>query len=179
MPYLFANAVHTHKTGVPMMRAMVIDYSYDRATLTVDTQYMLGDSLLVAPVFNEDGICDFYLPTGGTWTDIQTGEQLSGGNWYTKKYDYFGMPLYAKPNSMIVFGDFKNKAEYDYADNMKIVIYGLEDGKTAETEVYTKDAELAASISAVRSGDTITVTVSGTDKPYTVESAQGLSIITK
>ena len=179
MPYLFANAVHTHKTGVPMMRAMVIDYSYDRAALTVDTQYMLGDSLLVAPVFNEDGICDFYLPTGGTWTDIQTGEQLSGGNWYTKKYDYFGMPLYAKPNSMIVFGDFKNKAEYDYADNMKIVIYGLEDGKTAETEVYTKDAELAASISAVRSGDTITVTVSGTDKPYTVESAQGLSIITK
>ena len=89
------------------------------------------------------------------------------------------MPLYAKPNSIIVFGDFKNKAEYDYADNMKIVIYGLEDGKTAETEVYTKDAKLAASISAVRSGDTITVTVSGTDKPYTVESTQGLSIITK
>ena len=179
MPYLFANAVNTHNTGVPMMRAMVIDYSYDRAALTVDTQYMLGDSLLVAPVFNEEGICDFYLPEGGTWTDIQTGEQLSGGSWYTKKYDYFGMPLYAKPDSIIVFGDFKNTAEYDYANNMKIVVYGLEDGHTAETNVYDKDAQLAASVSAVRSGDTITVTVTGTDKPFTVESAQGLEIVTK
>ena len=177
MPYLFANAVKTHKTGVPMMRAMVVDFSYDRAALTVDTQYMLGENLLVAPVFNENGICEFYLPTGGTWTDIQTGEQLEGGKWYTKKYDYFGMPLYAKPNSIIVFGDFKKTVEYDYADNMKIVVYGLEDGKSAETEVYDKNANLVAEIKAVREGDKITVTVNGTDKPYTVESSQGLEIV--
>ena len=87
------------------------------------------------------------------------------------------MPLYAKPNSIIVYGDFKNHAEYDYTDNMKIVVYGLEDGKSAETEVYDKDAELAASIKAVRSGDTITVTVSGMDKPFTVESAQKLNVV--
>lgn len=177
MSYLFANAVKTHKTGVPMMRAMVVDYSYDRAALTVDTQYMLGDSLLVAPVFSEDGVCSFYLPKCGTWTDIQTGEQLEGGNWYTKKYDYFGMPLYAKPNSIIAFGNFEKTVEYDYADGMKLVIYGLEDGKTAECEVYDKDAVLVASVKAVRSGDTITVTVSGTDKPFTAESSQGLNIV--
>ncbi|MBQ9898835.1 MAG: alpha-xylosidase, partial [Ruminococcus sp.] len=179
MPYLFANAVNTHKTGVPMMRAMVVDYSSDRAALTVDTQYMLGDTLLTAPVFNEEGVCDFYLPAGGTWTDIQTGEQLEGGSWYTKKYDYFGMPLYAKPDSIIVYGDYKGKAEYDYADNMRIVVYGLADGHTAETVVYDKDAQPAASIKAVRSGGTITVTVTGTDKPFTAESAQGLTVITE
>lgn len=178
MPYLFKNAVFTHKTGVPMMRAMVVDFGYDRAALTVDTQYMLGDSLLVAPVFSEDGVCDFYLPEGGIWTDIQTGEQLAGGSWYTKKYDYFGMPLYAKPNSIIVYGDFKRTVEYDYTDNMKIIIYGLEDGKTAETQVYDMNANLAAEIKAVRSGDTVTVTVSGTTKPFTVESTQGLNIVT-
>ena len=176
MPYLFANAVNTHKTGVPMMRAMVVDFSYDRTALPVDTQYMLGENLLVAPVFNEEGVCEFYLPTGGTWTDIQTGEQLAGGSWYTRTYDYFGMPLFAKPDSIIVYGDYKNHAEYDYADNMKIVVYGLEDGHTAEAKVYDKDANLAAEIKAVRSGDEITVTVTGTDKPYTVESAQGLAI---
>jgi alpha-D-xyloside xylohydrolase len=177
MPYLFANAVNTHKTGVPMMRAMVVDFSYDRSALTVDSQYMLGDSLLVAPVFSEDGECSFYLPTGGTWTDIQTGEELSGGNWYTRTYDYFGMPLYAKPGSIIVYGDFRNHAEYDYADNMKIVVYALEDGQTAETKVYDKDAALAAEIKAVRSGDKITLTVTGTDKPFTAESSQGLEIV--
>ena len=177
MPYLFANAVKTHETGIPMMRAMVIDYSYDRSALTVDTQYMLGDSLLVAPVFNEEGICDFYLPVGGTWTDIQTGEQLEGGKWYSKKYDYFGLPLYAKPNSIIVCGDFKKSAEYDYANNMTIKIYGLDDGKTASAKVYSKDGILSAEITAERIGDKIKVAVNGTDKPYTVESTQGLEII--
>lgn len=174
MPYLFANAVNTHKTGVPMMRAMVVDFGYDRAALTVDTQYMLGDSLLVAPVFSEDGVCSFYLPKGGVWTDIQSGEQLDGGSWYTKKYDYFGLPLYAKPNSIIVYGNFEKTVEYDYTDGMKIVVYGLDDGSTAECEVFSKEAEPAAQIKAVRSGSTITVTVSGTDKLFTVESAQGL-----
>ena len=159
------------------MRAMVVDFGYDRAALTVDTQYMLGDCLLAAPVFSEDGVCDFYLPCGGTWTDIQTGEELKGGSWYTKKYDYFGLPLYAKPCSIIVFGDFKRSVEYDYTDNMKVVIYGLEDGKSAETQVFDMNARLAADIRAVRSGDTITVAVTGTDKPFTVESAQGLKIV--
>lgn len=177
MPYLFSNAVKTHETGVPMMRAMVVDFSYDRAALTVDTQYMLGDSLLVAPVFSEDGMCSFYLPTGGTWTDIQTGEELEGGNWYTKQYDYFGMPLYAKPNSIIAYGNFGKTVEYDYVDGMKLVVYGLEDGKTAECEIYSKEVQLAATVKAVRSGDTITVTVTGTDKPFTVESAQGLNVL--
>ncbi|MBR2283698.1 MAG: alpha-xylosidase [Ruminococcus sp.] len=179
MPYLLANAVKTHETGIPMMRAMVVDFSYDHAALTVDTQYMLGDSLLVAPVFREDGECSFYLPAGGTWTDIQTGEQLPGGSWYTKTYDYFGMPLYAKPGSIIVYGNFGKTVEYDYTDGMEIVLYGFGDGQSAETKVYTKDYELAAEIKAVRSGDSITVTVTGTDKPFTVRSAQGLDVIVK
>ena len=178
MPYLFSNAVYTHKTGVPMMRAMVVDFGYDRSVLPLDTQYMLGDALLVAPVFSEDGVCEFYLPTGGVWTDIQTGEQLEGGRWYTKKYDYFGLPLYAKPDSVIVYGDYKGRADYDYADNMKIVIYGMTDGDSAETTVYSSDARLAAEIKATRSGNAVTVTVTGANKPYTVESTQGLEIIT-
>ena len=179
MPYLFKNAVITHKTGVPMMRAMVVDDCFDRAALTVDTQYMLGDSLLVAPVFNEEGICDFYLPGTGEWTDIQTGEKLSGGSWYTRKYDYFGLPLYAKPGSIIVYGSFEKTVEYDYTDNMRIVVYGLEDGEAAETQVYDMNAQLAAEIKAVRSGNCITVTVTGTDKPFTAESADGLEIVVK
>lgn len=177
MPYIWANAVKAHLTGVPVMRAMAVDFGYDRSTLTVDTQYMLGDSLLVAPVFSEDGECSFYLPTGGSWTDIQTGESLTGGSWYTKKYDYFGLPLYAKPNSVIVFGRFRDTADYDYADGMKIVIYGIEDGCTAETVVYGRNGAAEAEIKAVRSGKQLKLSVTGTDKPYTAESAQGLAIL--
>lgn len=176
MPYLYANAVFTHKTGISMMRAMAMDFGSDRSALTVDTQYMLGGSLLVAPVFSEDGVCEFYLPAGGTWTDIQTGEQLPGGSWYTRSYDYYGLPLYAKPDSIIVYGGCNDRTEYDYTDNMRITVYGIEDGVTAEAEVYDVNGRLAASIRAVRFGDELTVTVEGSDKPYTVESPQGLTI---
>ncbi|MCM1335717.1 MAG: alpha-xylosidase [Bacteroides sp.] len=176
MPYLFANAVKTHIEGIPMMRAMVMEYADDPATHSLDRQYMLGDSLLVAPVFDEEGLCSFYLPDVGTWTDIQTGEALAGGKWYEKKYDYFGMPLYAKPNSIIAFGDFKRSFEYDYAENARLVVYGLEDGKTAECKIYDKDAKLILTVTATRSGDTIKVTSDGEAKSFTVESAQGLKV---
>ena len=177
MPYLFANAVATHETGVPMMRAMVIDYGFDPATLSLDRQYMLGDSLLVAPVFNEEGVVSFYLPNTGRWTDIQTGEVLEGGRWYEKKYDYFGMPLYAKPASIIAYGDFKRNFTYDYANNAKLVVYGLEDGQSTQCKLYDSEAKLELTVTAERKGDTITVTSTGTNKPFTVESADGLNVV--
>lgn len=179
MPYLFASAVTTHRTGVPMMRAMVVDFGYDRNVLPLDTQYMLGENLLAAPVFSEDGECSFYLPTGGIWTDIQTGEQLEGGQWYTKKYGYFGLPLYARPASIIVFGSRDDRAEYDYTDGMRIVVYGVPEGGSARAAVYDKKAELAAEITAERTGNELRVTVTGTDKPFTVESSQGLQVVLK
>ena len=177
MPYLWSNAVITHKTGVPMMRAMAVDFTSDRSALTVDTQYMLGESLLVAPVFSEDGECSFYLPVGGIWTDIQTGEELRGGSWYTRKYDYFGMPLMAKPRSIIVYGDFKGSADYDYINNMHIVVYGLDEGDKASACVYDRDGERSVKINAERTGEKVYISVTGTDKPFTAESAQGFEIV--
>ncbi len=169
MPYLFSNAVYTHNTGVPMMRAMVLDFAYDRATLDIDTQYMLGDSLLVAPVFNEDGIADFYLPAGGEWTDIQTGEKLAGGSWYTKKYDYFGLPLYAKPNSIIPMGSFVRDVEYDYLTDTTIRIFALEDGKSAERKLYDKEANLIFEIKAERNGNKIALSFTKTESAFKIE----------
>ncbi len=45
MPYLFSNAVYTHKTGVPTMRAMVLEFPQDIPCADLDRQYMLGESL--------------------------------------------------------------------------------------------------------------------------------------
>ena len=177
MPYLYANAVKAHNTGVPVMRAMVVDFGHDRNTHTLDMQYMLGDSLLCAPVFSEDGECEFYLPEGGMWTDILSGEMLAGGKWYKRKYDYFSMPLYAKPCSLIVFGNFRDNADYDYTNGMKIVVYGISDGAAAETDVYDSKGQPAAHIRAERHGKELEVTVTGTDKPFSVEDPQGLDII--
>lgn len=49
-PYLIAQSKITHETGVPMMRAMVLEFPDDPSCEDIDTQYMLGGDLLVAPV---------------------------------------------------------------------------------------------------------------------------------
>lgn len=55
MPYLYSEANFTSKTGIPIMRAMVLEFSEDYNTHTLDHQYMLGKNLLVAPIFKENG----------------------------------------------------------------------------------------------------------------------------
>lgn len=178
MPYLFANAVKTHETGVPMMRAMVVDYGFDQGTRNLDRQYMLGDSLLVAPVFNEEGTASFYLPATGRWTDIQTGEILEGGRWYEKKYDYFGMPLYARPASIIAYGNFERGFAYDYLNDLKLVVYGLEDGQKTSCVICDNENKKRLIVTAERSGDKITVSSEG-EGSFKAESADGLTIAYK
>ena len=67
MPYLYAKAVEAHEDGTPVMRPMVFEFEDDPACQTLDMQYMLGESLLTAPIFSEDGSAAWYLPEG-TWT---------------------------------------------------------------------------------------------------------------
>lgn len=101
-PYLLKMAQETHETGVPMMRAMVLEFPYDPTCEDIDTQYMLGDDLLVAPVFREDGVARFYVPDDGTgqaWTNIITDTAYEPGKWYTEQYDYHTLPVLARPGT--------------------------------------------------------------------------------
>ena len=80
MPYLYAKAIEAHKEGTPMMRPMVFEYMNDPAVAYLDSQYMLGDALLAAPILREDSVCQYYLPKG-VWTHLLSGEVRRGGCW--------------------------------------------------------------------------------------------------
>ena len=87
LPYLYSMAVKSHKTGIPSMRAMIMEFNDDPATKYLDMQYMLGDSILVAPIFNKEGHAEYYLPAG-KWTHLLSGEVKEGGRWYEEDYDF-------------------------------------------------------------------------------------------
>ncbi|MCL2717380.1 MAG: alpha-xylosidase [Lachnospiraceae bacterium] len=142
MPYLFANAVFTAKNGIPMMRSMVMEFTNDRVCDYLDKQYILGDSLLVAPIFNEDSICEYYLPEG-TWTCLLTGSVNEGGKYYKQKYDYLSLPLYVKENSIIVTGNTDDRPDYTFAEKPLVSIYALKEGQTASASVYEKDGNVS------------------------------------
>ncbi len=167
MPYLYRNAVETSRTGVPMMRSMVLEYTQDKNCQYLATQYFLGDSLLVAPIFNEEGVAEYYLPEG-TWTSLLTGETKQGGKWYSEKHGYLSIPLYVKEGSIIALGAQDTDAVYDYADGVTLRVYALAEGKTAETVVYDADNEVALKAKIENVGGEYHVHVESS-KPCTVE----------
>ncbi len=170
MPYLYAQAVQTAQTGIPMMRAMVLDYPDDPTCPQLDKQYMLGDALLCAPIMNAEGTADVYLPAG-RWTDILTGEVCEGGRYYRRTCNFLQMPIYAKPNSIITYGQFTDNAVYDYVQNAQAVIYGLEDGACARAVLYDCKGTPQVTIEARKCGDTVTITASPTNHTFTVSLA--------
>ncbi len=187
MPYLFAQANKTHEIGVPMMRAMVIDFANDPSCLTLDRQYMLGDNILVAPILNEDGIAQYYVPKG-RWTDIITGKVLEGEKWYSHKCNYFEIPALARPNSIITYGNFERDVVYDYVKDANAVIYELEDGNQACTAIYNSEAEKVLDLTAKRTGNKIeisltpapadfTVSVASTDKSVKIKAGDTSAVI--
>ena len=182
MPYLWAQANKTHTEGVPMMRSMIIAFSDDTACKYLDQQYMLGDNLCIVPVMNEEGIAEFYVPDNGTWTDIQSGETYEGGKYYTRKCDYFQTPILARPNSIVTYGNFdaedKMTVVYDYLQDAEAVVYGLEDGKTAQAAIFDSESNKITDITATRNGNVITVSYAATDKSFKV-TAEGKTVEAK
>ncbi len=179
MPYIYKAAVEASTTGIPTMRSMVLEFTEDRNTHTLDKQYMLGDSLLVAPIFNEESKGVFYLPNG-TWTNFFTGETKEGGKWYEEAFDYLSIPLFVKENSIIVLGSTDNRPDYDYEKNPEVKIYALQDGKTASTVVYTQKGKKAIDITASRKGNDITVTTSApVGKIELIDQDKTLKLISK
>jgi alpha-D-xyloside xylohydrolase len=93
MPYILDVAQEAHECGFPMMRAMLLEFPDDLTCRPLDTQYMLGAALLVAPIFNPHGEARYYLPEG-EWRNLLTGEVATGGVWRKETHDYFSLPLW-------------------------------------------------------------------------------------
>ena len=80
MPYIYAQAKHCSENGLPMLRALFIEYPDDPGSWQVDNQYLLGSDILVAPLFEESNERDVYLPPG-KWIDYQT-EKIYEEGWH-------------------------------------------------------------------------------------------------
>jgi alpha-D-xyloside xylohydrolase len=161
MPYLFSSAVSTARTGIPTMRAMVLEFGQDPTSVLLDRQYMLGESLLIAPIFNELGDVSFYLPEG-RWTQLFTGEVVDGGRWREERHGYLSLPVYVRPNTLLAIGNDATKPDYAYAEDVELHLFELEAGREATAIVPTLTGDTALTVRAAREGSTVNVKAEGT-----------------
>ena len=158
MPYLYAKAIEATETGVPMMRSMIVEHPHDPACTALDRQYQLGESLLVAPVFTDSGEVDVYLPAG-RWTHLLSGEVKDGGRWHRETHDFFSLPLYVAPNTVLPWGSETERPDYDYAQGVTLRVFTLADGASADFSVASPQGRIAARGTVSREGSTYTATV--------------------
>ncbi|MDL4841905.1 alpha-xylosidase [Aquibacillus rhizosphaerae] len=167
MPYLYSAAVENSKTGIPVMRSMLLEFPEDTLCETLDKQYMLGESILVAPIFNEEGVGSYYLPSG-IWTHLLSGEKIEGNIWRKEKYDYMSLPLFVKENTILPRGAVIDKPDYDYSSDITFHVYALQDQVDTNTIIHDVHGKMTGSLHLSRQGRSILVKADMNGKAYSI-----------
>lgn len=121
----------SYQAGMPLsLRAMCLEFPDNPTSWYLDRQFMLGVILLVAPIFEESGEVESYLPKG-KWTNFFTNEVKSGPGWSKKKHEFDTLLLYVRENTILVLGK-KNELRtvYNFAEDVEVCLYQAVDGAT-------------------------------------------------
>jgi alpha-D-xyloside xylohydrolase len=103
IPYLQSCALEAQQTGIPVMRSMVVAFPEDRIAWQFEQQYMLGGSLLVAPVVVPGGRVRYYLPAG-RWYDIWDHTWVQGPGVFEKEMPLDRIPVFGREGSLLPLG---------------------------------------------------------------------------
>jgi alpha-glucosidase len=88
-------AAEAETSGAPIVRHMMLAFPEDRETWNISDQFMIGDSLLVAPVLQQGAASrSVYFPPG-TWYDVWTGNPTEGGQRATVDAPIGSPPVYS------------------------------------------------------------------------------------
>ncbi|OJJ47974.1 hypothetical protein ASPZODRAFT_95058 [Penicilliopsis zonata CBS 506.65] len=129
-PYLLQEALAGHRSGLPIMRPLFLEFPADLNTYTLDTQYLLGTNLLVAPVFSEDGSVTFYVPrtpqdTQGKWVSwFDHSKTYESGTWYTETHDFDTLPILVRPGSVTPLNPSLAVPEGDALTGLQFLVNG-------------------------------------------------------
>ncbi|MET8993272.1 alpha-xylosidase [Nonomuraea wenchangensis] len=154
MPYLYGAAVRATTDGLPVMRAMQLEFPGDRACDHLDAQYMLGPDLLVAPVLSAGGEVSYYVPAG-EWTRLLDGGTVTGPGWHTEAHGFDSLPLLVRPGAVLPVGAREDRPDYDYADGVTLRAYRLADGDHRTVTVPTVDGGIGAVFEVSRDGERV------------------------
>lgn len=153
MPYMYSLAAENRTTGVPILRAMVLEFPADTAAQTLNTQYMFGPSLLVAPVVTS-GVTtrSVYLPAG-RWLDYNARTaKYAGAATVTAAAPLGTVPVFVREGAIIPRGDIlqsNNNWTAGWAPALRIECFpGVAGGSAASTSFSYFDGTASSTITS-------------------------------
>lgn len=145
IPYLWQTAKEAVKDSIPMMRPLIYDWYEDEEVLKIDDMFMLGSSILVAPLLEENRMSRrVYLPKG-EWTAFFS-RRVYHGESYIESEEEGKIPVYVKHGTAVplYISDKKIGAPFDYNDKSKKLHFLLA-GSSGRSE-YTADDDQVITI---------------------------------
>jgi len=134
MPYIYSAAHEAEETGLPMARAMLLDYPHDARAWRYDLQYMWGPDLLVAPRTSKDQAGEVWLPPG-KWYDYWKPQQPLQGDAILKAGPERGLlPVFVKAGSVITRANYALSTAFQDKKTIKLDIYRGDNGRAHLTE---------------------------------------------
>lgn len=123
LPYFYDLFHECEKTGIPIMRPLVLHYEKDPETWNLNGEFLVGENLLVAPVLEQGATKKLvYLPEG-IWYDFETKEPYQGGQYYIVDAPLDVCPMFVKEGSMIpTYEPVQYIGERAY-DTLKLLVY--------------------------------------------------------
>jgi alpha-D-xyloside xylohydrolase len=166
-PYLFSASHDARDFGWPVMRAMVLEFPDDPACVHLDRQYMLGSSLLVAPVFRQDNVAEYYVPHG-RWTHYFSGEVIDGGVWRQEPVDFMQVPLLVRENTVLPMGSEEDKPGWKLNEELTLQLHQIADGADVSVSVAATDNPHRVIFRCQRTGGKFVLTSDGRAKDVKV-----------
>ncbi|KAF8232393.1 alpha-glucosidase [Tricholoma matsutake] len=164
MPYLYNLAIQAHTKGHPLQRAMFLEFLDDRTTHYLDRQYMLGPSLLIAPVLVPNGEkAEYYIPVG-RWTSFFHPERVvEGPTWIKDFVPIDEIPVWVRPGTILCLGPERTgRPDYQYNKDVEVRLYELADGQSLESNIPSgQGVAIAGRIRATREFGKITINALG------------------
>jgi alpha-D-xyloside xylohydrolase len=156
LPYIYATAFQASRTGIPVIRPLCLEFEDDLGVYAAETEFLLGDSLLVVPVLNEEGIADVYLPEG-VWYDYWTDARIKGPKRIRKPVSLEELPIYVRSGSIIPTTEVSLSVK-DFWDFLSFEVYGMPKGKM---EIPEEEGRDITSISTCREGRKVHIEAKG------------------
>lgn len=122
LPYLYSYAHVAHQTGIPLMRPMILEFPDDPQCAHLDTQYMLGGEILVAPIFSPDGRRTVYLPQGH-WHDFWTNKEYQGPMVLGCRAPLARIPLFIREDAIISQIVPRQRISHARFPNLRLLVF--------------------------------------------------------
>jgi alpha-glucosidase (family GH31 glycosyl hydrolase) len=131
LPYIYSSVEQTHRTGIPLMRALWFAWPHDEKAVLLADQYLWGDHFLIAPVL-EPGATRrrTYLPAG-TWWDFWSNQKAEGGAEIARDVDLSTIPLYVRAGAIVPMGPVRQYAMEPSEEPITLRVYPGADGRSS------------------------------------------------